>query len=741
MTRPIFAKVAVDSATRGYDREYDYLVPELDAGRAAAGHRALVPFGARNAERRAVILSVYEGGLNPQGREGANAHNSEGANALNSKGARAPIKQLSAVLYGEPPLRQKDLELAAKMREKYNCTWFDAFALMLPPGREKKPKKTKNGGALDAAADAAPDSATGVAPDAAMGDAPGVALGMRGARLELSGEQALALSGLARRLEAGGFYEALLHGVTGSGKTEIYMRLIQLAIGLGRCAIVLVPEISLTPQMTQRFSSFFGDVVAVFHSRLSASERRAQWLGVREGRAKIALGPRSAVFAPFADIGVIVVDEEHESSYKSEMAPRYSALDIARMRCESHGALLVYGSATPSVELYYRAAAGGCGLYVLKERANKAALPRVHVADMRAEIKNGNRSMFSASLSGALSGVLAEKKQAILFLNRRGYSTFLLCRSCGYIVSCRDCSVSFTYHREADRLVCHYCGLTAPVPAACPACGAAEIRGFGAGTERVEGEVAKLFPGSRALRMDRDTTSRKGSHSQILGAFKNGEADILIGTQMIAKGHDFPNVTLVGVLAADSILNYSDYRASERAFQLLTQAAGRSGRGGAPGRVVIQTYNPDHYSVAAAKGHDYAEFYRQEIIARRALNYPPFMNIGFIVLSGRDDGRVRDAAFLVYQSLASAARPAAQGGAGGGPGRGVAPPDGGLALLPPVRPPLAKVKERYRWRLVLKHRDASAIESLARGAADAFYGSAKSSGVDLSFDINPFSAM
>jgi primosomal protein N' (replication factor Y) len=384
--------------------------------------------------------------------------------------------------------------------------------------------------------------------------------------------------------------------------------------------------------------------------------------------------------------------------------------------------VLLYGSATPSVDLYYRAAKGGCGLVELKERTNRQAMPRVHIADMREEIKNGNRGMFSLALSNALASALSERRQAMLFLNRRGYTSIHLCRSCGYIVSCRDCSVSYTYHRERDRLVCHYCGLTAPVPRVCPACGSGEISGFGAGTERVEHDVLASFPNSRVLRMDRDTTSGKDSYAKILGAFRDGEADILIGTQMIAKGHDFPNVTLVGVLAADSILNFADFRASERTFQLLTQVAGRSGRGEHAGRVIIQTYNPDHFSIITAGNHDYQGFYRQEMIARRALQYPPFMNFGIFILSGRVDARVGEAAERLHGIIVKNA-------------------PRGLSVFPPARPPHAKIQERYRWRLIIKHRDISGLEEIARNASGDFYREKKPSGVDLSFDVNPFSML
>jgi primosomal protein N' (replication factor Y) len=390
------------------------------------------------------------------------------------------------------------------------------------------------------------------------------------------------------------------------------------------------------------------------------------------------------------------------------------------MRCAGHNAMLVYGSATPSAELYHRAENGGCNMFTLSERTNRRPLPEVILTDMREELKNKNRGMFSRKLSKMLADTLGDGKQAILFLNKRGYSSFLLCRSCGYIVSCRNCSVSFTYHRDNDKLVCHYCGLTAPVPGACPACGGADINGFGAGTEKVEREVRQMHPAAKVLRMDRDTASGKDSYSRILDAFRDREADILIGTQMIAKGHDFPDVTLVGVLAADSILNFSDFRATERTFQLLTQVAGRSGRGDAAGKVVIQTYNPDHFSITSSKKHDYRGFYKQEMIARRALLYPPFMNIGVCVLSGRNDARSGESASRLFAALEDGA-------------------PRGMTMLAPTRPQVAKIKERYRWRFIVKHEDITALEEFARRATEVFYGQKYPYDVDMAFDINPFS--
>jgi primosomal protein N' (replication factor Y) len=359
------------------------------------------------------------------------------------------------------------------------------------------------------------------------------------------------------------------------------------------------------------------------------------------------------------------------------------------------------------------------GFAAMAKRATPQALPAVQVVDMRDELKAGNRSMFSAALSAELRSTISGGKQAILLLNRRGYATFVLCRSCGYIATCRDCSVSYSYHLDTGRLQCHYCGMSAPMPHACPSCGSQSIRQYGAGTERVETEVRRLLPSCAVLRMDRDTTARKDSHARILGEFRDRKADILVGTQMIAKGHDFPDVTLVGALAADALLNFNDYHAPERAFQLLTQVAGRAGRGDTAGRVVIQTYNPDHYSIAAAKAHDYGAFFRQEITARRELGYPPFQHIGVAVVSGRDDGRCKEASELLYASMHGACA--------------------GLRVLPPTRPPIGKIREKHRWRMVLKHENEGAVHAALKRAVELYLKERMQAYADLAVDIDPFS--
>lgn len=534
-------------------------------------------------------------------------------------------------------------------------------------------------------------------------------------------EQAAALAEIAARLDSGGFSETLVHGVTGSGKTELYLRLIKYVIDAGKQAIVLVPEISLTPQMMERFRGRFGSEVAVLHSRLSLGERYDQWRLIREGSVKVAVGARSAVFAPFDKLGMIIIDEEHETSYKSELTPKYSASDVARRRCLDEGAALVLGSATPSVVTFFKAQKGETALVKLNERTNRMKMPDVHTADMRKELEEGNRTPFSRRLSAEISKNIQAGQQTILFLNRRGYASFVLCRSCGYTVKCPSCSISMTYHSFDDRLICHYCGYTTMMPRTCPKCASTYIRQFGTGTQKVEEELKKYFPDCSVLRMDMDTTTGKNSHEEILRTFREKNVNVLVGTQMIAKGHDFPNVTLVGVLAADSLLNIDDFRASERTFQLLTQVSGRAGRGELPGRVVIQTYNTEDFSILAACSHDYAGFYIQEIKVREKLNYPPFTNLASVIASSINDRLAFAKAKEVRETLVKLFGGFREGD----------------LLLGPARAPVAKIKNRYRWRIIIKCASLEKLIEVLAETSDEFRRLKGRNDVDLSVDINP----
>ena len=440
----------------------------------------------------------------------------------------------------------------------------------------------------------------------------------------------------------------LIHGVTGSGKTEIYLNVISRALAAGKTAIFLVPEISLTPQMFSQLKRRFGDKAAILHSGLSAGERFDEWWRLRTGEAKIAIGARSAIFSPLENIGAIIIDEEHDGSYFSESAPRYSTIEVAKMRARYNGCKLILGSATPSVETYAKAVSGEYNLITLTERINGRPLPQITIADMRREVKRGNNSAFSQALREELSDVLQSGNQAIIFLNRRGYSHTVICQDCGYALKCEHCDVPLAYHSEENCLKCHYCGAKYRLPRACPECGGLHLRYGGTGTQRVVSELKAAYPSARILRMDVDTTSGKEGHYKILKKFADKEADILVGTQMIAKGHDFPSVTLVGILDADMSLHFSDYRAGERTFQLITQVSGRSGRAGEAGKVVLQTYSPENYILRYAVNYDYGGFFKNEIALRQTTHFPPFSLICRVMVTAEEDGAALEALKGVY---------------------------------------------------------------------------------------------
>lgn len=457
---------------------------------------------------------------------------------------------------------------------------------------------------------------------------------------ELTAQQREVLGSLLPAVERGsGAF--LLYGVTGSGKTEVFIRAVRRAAQLGKTAIVLVPEIALTPQMVMWFRSRFGEDAAVLHSRLSPGERYDEWRRIRRGEVRVVIGARSAVFAPLENVGLVIIDEEHEQSYLSDAAPRYDAREVARMRCREEGAVLLLASATPSMRSFAMAGRGDLTLLEMPSRVKNRPMPDVHVIDMREELGRGNRSVFSGALLTGLKKCLDAGQQAILFVNRRGYATFVSCRSCGYVVTCSQCDVSMTYHSGENVLRCHYCGQEVPVPRVCPQCGSAYIKYFGVGTQRVEEEVRRFFPDVPTLRMDNDTTRTRDAHATLIERFRRGEARVMIGTQMIAKGLDFPNVTMVGIVAADAMLSLPDYRAAERAFQLLTQVAGRAGRAQAPGEVFLQTYDPGNYAVQAASRQDYRAFFEQEMARRRRALFPPYTLIARLLYEAEEEEDAR----------------------------------------------------------------------------------------------------
>ncbi len=649
------ASVVIDSTVRKVNKIFDYIVPE-NLSMAEVGVRAKVPFG-KNRMETGYIIKISE-------KEAEN------------------LKEIDSLLDKEPLLNRDRIFEAYWIKERYFCTFAEALRLFMPAGvKGKSSEDVKKqisvvkfcegadvSGVLKFPAQARIVKVLEETPEIPLSDLCVFAKVARSSVESLKRKGILNLEKVTvfrspnadkpvkkdekptlTPLQQKAFDEIyktfknpekpiLLHGVTGSGKTELYLSIIEKALEENKTAIVTVPEISLTHQMVERFTSRFGDKVALLHSALSNGERYDEWQRLLKGEAKIAIGARSAVFAPCKNLGIIIIDEEHDDSYKSEMGVRYNAREVAECRAKTEGAAVMFASATPDVTSYYRAQSGVYSLVTMEERVAGAELPDVEVVDMRNELAEGNRSPFSIALANAIRERIERKEQTILFLNRRGHSTFVSCRSCGFVAKCPHCSISLTYHSFTNSLVCHYCGYRIKKYEVCPDCGSVHIHGFGTGTQKIEEKLAEEFPDASVLRMDLDTTSTKGAHEKILEKFKEKNINILLGTQMISKGLDFQNVTLVGVLSADQALNMGDYRAQERAFDIITQVCGRAGRGKNRGKAFIQTYMPDNTTVINAANQDYEEFYNEEIVIRKALKYPPFCDIlNFVFTSNNED--------------------------------------------------------------------------------------------------------
>lgn len=514
----------------------------------------------------------------------------------------------------------------------------------------------------------------------------------------------------------------LLHGVTGSGKTEVYLQTIDAVLAKGQQAMMLVPEIALTPQMVLRFKRRFGDEVAVLHSGLSKGERYDEWQKIRDGRARVSVGARSSVFAPFKNLGMIIIDEEHEATYKQEDYPRYHAKEIALWRAKYHQCPLILGSATPSLESYARAEKGVYHLLSLPDRVNNQPLPAIDIVDMREELANGNRSMFSTELREAILDRLSRNEQIVLFLNQRGYSSFILCRDCGHVPQCPNCDISLTYHKSSDKLKCHYCGYEETPPNKCPNCESEHIRQMGTGTQRVEELLNREFEVAKIIRMDADTTSRKGAHEKLLNDFGEGKGDILLGTQMIAKGLDFPNITLVGVLNADTMLNLPDFRSSERTFQLLTQVAGRAGRHEKEGKVIIQTYNPDHYAIQDVQLNDYLSFYHKEMKYRQIGKYPPYYFLINFTISHQNMKEVMQAASHVHKILLQHLTDRA-------------------LILGPSPAAIARINREFRFQVLVKYKSEPELHKALQYLDDYYHERYQKDKLSLKIDINPYVMM
>ncbi len=740
-----YAGVVVDILSGRLDRIFTYAVPESLADRVEPGVQVEVPFGHGNRVVTAFVVQMTQ----------------------SAPAGDFQVKEILGIHEKGTTAEGQLIRLAVWMKEEYGSTLLQALKTVLPVRQKVAPVVRKTicwavskeertealanldrrstaqirllSAMLDEEAIPYETAATKLNVSAATVKSleekgilrieqetrernPLTGLSQSPNRVTLNEEQAQIVREICADEDRGVHGTYLIHGVTGSGKTEVYMELIAHVLAEGRQAIVLIPEIALTYQTVMRFYRRFGDRVSILNSRLSAGERYDQYLRAERGETQIMVGPRSALFTPFPDLGLIIIDEEHETSYKSETAPRYTAVGVARRRAADCSASVVLGSATPSVESYYRAQTGEYRLFTLKKRAVKEAhLPEVEIVDLREELQAGNRSIVSRRLCDLLAQRLDRGEQSILFLNRRGMAGFMSCRSCGKAIKCPHCDVSLTLHR-GGRLICHYCGYEQPAPKKCPSCGSPYIAGFGIGTQKAETMVQQLFPQARILRMDADTTAKKGGHEAILSAFAEEKADILIGTQMIVKGHDFPKVTLVGALAADLSLHASSYDAPERTFQLLTQAAGRAGRGQLPGQVVIQTYNPDHYSVTCAAGQDYEGFYEEELPYRQMLHYPPIYAMMTVLFSSRDEaaaGRAaRSAQVLVDRYIARY------------------PKDQAPELIGPCDAAVSKIMDVYHKNLFVRHRDRKVLVAIKNGLEQMAPWKKEKAGVLVQYDIS-----
>ncbi len=747
------AGVVINRMVRNVDKVYHYLVPEQMTEQISIGSLVSVPFGAGDSVIEGYVVELPE------------------------ETDYDKLKEIYAVLSPLPMFDEKMLAVCRFLQESCFCTLAAAIKAITPPGigvrRERTNDKVIVGSVLaipndealltlemvrkraprqakiielllqnDFVANADIRLICGASQSAIRAlEQKGIIKSQemevfrkpvdfekieRTKPLTLSKEQNQAVDAVAEAFRGKNQQTFLLHGVTGSGKTEVFLQCIEKVIACEKSAIVLVPEIALTPQTVERFVGRFGSRVAILHSRLSFGERYDEYKRIRDGLVDVVVGVRSAVFAPLENLGLIVMDEEHETSYKAENIPAYHAREVALFRAKQYNIPLVLASATPSMESYYRAQQGEYRLLTLSRRANHMQMPKTEIVDMRRELAEGNRSVFSKKMKAEIAANLEQKKQTILFLNRRGFSTFVSCRNCGYVVKCKHCSVAMTYHKHKNFLTCHYCGYTVRNPRLCPVCGSPYIRHFGTGTQRVEEEIHELFPTATVLRMDVDTTGGKSSHQQILEQFSKEKIDILIGTQMVAKGLDFPEVTLVGVLAADLSLNLDDFRANERTFDLITQVCGRAGRGKSAGRAIVQTYMPESEVLQQACEQDYQAFYEEEISLRRALHYPPYCDMVSVLLTGANEQALSAYAAKVANGLRIDF---------------LKNKTNTVEILGPGAATLAKINNKYRYRILIKCHINNEIREILEKMLRRHDRSKENKWINLVLECNPNNMM
>ena len=706
-----YADIIVDITQEKLDHTFQYKIPDSLKGKLTEGAAVEVPFGNGNRLIRGYVISLSQ----------------------EPKCDERKIKEIHGILKEEVGVEGNQMALAGWMRKQYGGTMIQAIKTVIPVKRRQRPKEKKTV-CLTVSKEEAKvkleffrkkhQSARARVMEALLDEEeipyelvtgklnvsssviraleeqkilkcncvtvyrnPVHMQGKDEYHIQLNKEQTAIIRDIISHWTEKTYRVSLIHGITGSGKTEIYMELIAHAVRLGGQAIVLIPEIALTYQTVMRFYRRFGDRISFMHSRLSQGERYDQFERARKGEIDVMIGPRSALFTPFPDLKIMIIDEEHEDTYQSETVPRYQAREVAIRRAQMENAKVILGSATPSLESYYQAKSGAYRLYTLKKRAKESKLPEVKIVDLRAELHSGNRSVLSILLREKIEEKLQKKQQIMLFLNRRGYAGFLSCRSCGYVIKCPHCDVSLALHNNG-KLICHYCGYEEEQPKRCPECGSSFLSSFRVGTQQIEEVVQKEFPKAKILRMDLDTTKEKDGHARILSSFAGQEADILIGTQMIVKGHDFPNVTLVGVIAADLSLYAGTYRAAEKTFQLLTQAAGRAGRGEHPGEVIIQTYNPEHYSIVNAAHQDYEGFYEEEIVYRMFAGYPPVSHLMAVHASCKDLEYLEMGMNYLKKYVVQ-----------------IIPKASEIAVIGPADEQIAKMNDMYRKVMYIKYKD------------------------------------
>ena len=736
------AEVIIDTSVKSLNKTFDYEIPTDLSDKVIVGSRVFVPFGNQKNLEEGIVVKIKEM-------------------------SEYKVKQIKGLQ--KEQIKSEYISLAKWMSYRYFCNIAECLKLMLPPGRTTKDitkrvnEKTVNCFEINKSKDEIREaldknlirsekqknvleyllnngkstmSDIQLFNDASLAVVNSLVkkgfvrkeiekvsrnpfvhkIGVKSVDLELTNEQQLAYNSIKNS------GEYLLYGITGSGKTEIYLQLIEKMLKQGKSSIMLVPEISLTPQTIDRFIARFGEEeIAVLHSKLSTGERFDEWNKIKDGKAKIIIGARSAIFAPAQNLGLIVIDEEHDESYQSEASPRYDSIEVAEYLCNKFNISLVLGSATPSMREFYKAKMGKINLLTLSQRANNSTLPKVEIVDLRDELANGNKTMISCKLQEEIKKNIETKKQTILYFNRRGFSSFLMCQDCGHTFKCDRCDITLTYHKVENKLKCHYCGEEYQIPKECPQCGSKNIKYIGAGTQKLEEEIKEMFPMASTIRMDIDTVSKKNSHEIILDKFRQENINILIGTQMVVKGHHFPNVTLVGAIFADTSLNIGDFRANERTFQTLTQVAGRAGRGNDEGRVIIQTFNPENYAIQYSKTQNYDLFYSTEIGIRKQLKYPPFCDIIAIALTGNNEKNLVTFSKNIHMYLRDR----------------VIKEKFGVLLYSPVQCPIYKIKDKYRMRILIKCLYDDRMHKLLNDMLEKFEKESKKFGSKVIIQVNP----